>query len=226
MRDDIVGIGEKEINGVLNDFRIYLEIIQKLNRAVINTYSVDPGSDGIFYNLFVNLDKFCSNLFKILDVKGNKGDYSLSKSDGLMLVKELKKIYDFSQDLDVIISANMVLIESLKVFRNKIVHQPHNLKVFSVGSVNEEYDVKYKYKTTEYRVFGTELCNLTIRINKMVISILQKLKSLQLSETQRRFISKFNYLKFEEKTYLLMNDILRSAGKRSYQYLIDCKLEG
>ena len=209
----------RNTNALINDFTVYLTLIREMNIALLNTYSKDTLAEGIYGSLFRNLDAFSSNLFKVFNVRYKGEKYVLSR-DGIILVKNLQQLYDIKTDFTKLVEAHCEVIQALKVFRNKISHEPHNLKIFSIGSTNEAYNVSFRYKEHEYKLFGSELCKIMRKINTICMKLIEQIKLINLNEDQRMCIYYHLQLLYDREVYQMMNQLLQEDKKRKYQYLI------
>lgn len=206
---------------VIEDLIVYFEINQLLNKSLIEMYTISILNKDSFSKFNVNMDEFSTRLFQIIPINQNS-KITLDRNSGILLISDAMKLHDFTDEFNTIIELYFETISGLKKFRNKMQHEPHNININSLNGTNEEFGIMFEYKNNSYEIDSNDIKNIVMKINILFCDLVKKIKKCDLSKEQSSFINNdYHKLKFDDRTYIEMNNFINSKNKRYLRFILD-----
>jgi hypothetical protein len=205
----------------INDLLVYLRLVEKTNQKLLQMYGVGALENDAFSKYYYNADEFSDSFFRVtgFEFDRQKNKIITTHINGILSITDIRMIYSIKHLFEDILNKNYELIETLKKYRNKAQHNPHQIGFQSIGNTNNEFDVAFDYKGKRYRLKSENLRDMVIALNLAIIRLLDELW-INIDLNTKTLINSKSKVEsmLMSKKYKKFNELLLDNDKK---YLID-----
>jgi hypothetical protein len=205
----------------IDDLLVYLKLVEKTNQKLLLMYGVGALENNAFSKYYYNADEFSDSFFRVtgFEFDRTKNRIVTTHKNGILSVRDIRVMYSIKYLLEDLLNKRYDLIDTLKKYRNKAQHNPHQIGFQSIGNTNNEFDVAFDYKRKRYHLKSEDLRDMVVELNSAIVKLLDELW-INIDLNTRTLINSKSKIEsmLMSKKYSKFNELLLDNEKK---YLID-----